>query len=367
MKISDDTLSKIHDISIVTVAEKLGMKLYGTGNEGRRACCPYHEDQHPSLHFSTKRGCFKCFVCGAKGDAIKLVQDQENLSFTEACEWIIKECNIVVLPDVTLGTGTAVTSDGDVTAVPVPSVMPGSSRAVTSALSPLPSDLVDKSLSTQSEFCRSLVSAGYLTQSQMQSTASRYRLGATKEGGVIFWEIDAQNRVHTGKIMYYQSDCHRDKSHTPTWVHALIKDNLPQDYELRHCLFGEHLLANEKSVSSVCPKTICVVESEKTAVICSILRPECVWLSCGGLQMFKPELLSPLTHHKFVIFPDTDTTGETFATWSQIALQASKLYPFRYPIRVSFLLEQSASPSQKSRKIDIVDFIFETNASNVQT
>ena len=75
MKISDDTLRKIHDTSIVTVADKLGMKLYGMGDEGRRACCPYHEDQHPSLHFSTKRGCFKCFVCGAKGDAIKLVHD----------------------------------------------------------------------------------------------------------------------------------------------------------------------------------------------------------------------------------------------------------------------------------------------------
>ena len=98
MKISDDTLQKIHDTSIVTVADKLGMKLYGMGDENRKACCPYHEDQHPSLHFSTKRGCFKCFVCGAKGDAIKLVQDQENLTFTEACEWIIKECNIVVVP-----------------------------------------------------------------------------------------------------------------------------------------------------------------------------------------------------------------------------------------------------------------------------
>lgn len=198
----------------------------------------------------------------------------------------------------------------------------------------------------------------------MHHAASRYRLGATKEGGVIFWEIDAQNRVHTGKIMYYQSDCHRDKSHAPTWVHALVKDKLPQDYELQHCLFGLHLLA-----SSICPQpsVIGIVESEKTAVICSILRPECVWLSCGGLQMFKPELLSPLINHKVVIFPDTDTTSETFATWTQIAQQASKLYPFRYPIRVSNLLERSASPSQKQRKIDIVDFLFENNASNVQT
>jgi hypothetical protein len=35
MKISDDTLRKIHDTSIVTVADKLGIKLYGMGDENR--------------------------------------------------------------------------------------------------------------------------------------------------------------------------------------------------------------------------------------------------------------------------------------------------------------------------------------------
>ena len=341
MKISDETLSKIHDISIVTVAEKLGMKLYGTGNEGRRACCPYHEDQHPSLHFSTKRGCFKCFVCGARGDAIKLVQDQENLSFTEACDWIIKACNIVVVEDAP--ASKSVRSVGSVCEIKQPSVCP------------LDPALVDRSLSVDSEFCRSLVSAGYLTQSQMQSAASRYRLGATKEGGVIFWEIDAQNRVHTGKIMYYQSDCHRDKTHTPTWVHALIKEELPQDYELQHCLFGLHLI----NTGAVKPPHIAIVESEKTAVIMSEIIPEFIWLSCGGLQMFKPELLSPLIDHKVILFPDTDESGEAFTTWTQIAQQANKLYPFKHPLRISNLLESAASLDQKQRKIDIVDFLFE--------
>ena len=341
MKISDETLSKIHDISIVTVAEKLGMKLYGTGNEGRRACCPYHEDQHPSLHFSTKRGCFKCFVCGAKGDAIKLVQDQENLSFTEACDWIIKACNIVVVEDAP--ASKSVRSVGSVCEIKQPSVCP------------LDPALVDRSLSVDSVFCRSLVSNGYLTTSQMQSAASRYRLGATKEGGVIFWEIDAQNRVHTGKIMYYQSDCHRDKTHTPTWVHALIKEELPQDYELQHCLFGLHLI----NTGAVKPPHIAIVESEKTAVIMSEIIPEFIWLSCGGLQMFKPELLSPLTDHKVILFPDTDESGEAFTTWTQIAQQASKLYPFKHPLRISNLLESAASLDQKQRKIDIVDFLFE--------
>lgn len=91
----------------------------------------------------------------------------------------------------------------------------------------------------------------------------------------------------------------------------------------------------------------------------SVIRPEFIWLSCGGLQMFKPELLSPLIDHKVILFPDTDESGEAFTTWTQIAQQANKLYPFKHPLRISNLLERFATPSQKSHKIDIVDFLFE--------
>ena len=331
MKISDDTLRKIHDTSIVTVADKLGIKLYGMGDEGRRACCPYHEDQHPSLHFSTKRGCFKCFVCGAKGDAIKLVQDQENLTFTEACEWIIKECNIIVTDD----------------APSIKSVVENK----TSSISPLPSDiktmvplspdLVSRSMSLNSEFCKSVVAAGYLSDSQLRHAAARYRLGCTKDGGVIFWQIDEQQRVHTGKIMYYQ---------------------LPQKYEFHPCLFGMHLLMEDVRGKMTDGRKIAIVESEKTAVIMSEIVKDFIWLSCGGLQMFKPELLAPLVNYKVIIFPDTDETGEAFKAWAQIALEAHRLYKFRYPLRVSHLLEDHATPNQKQRKIDLVDFLYENSA-----
>ena len=389
MKISDDTLQKIHDTSIVTVADKLGMKLYGMGDENRKACCPYHEDQHPSLHFSTKRGCFKCFVCGAKGDAIKLVQDQENLTFTEACEWIIKECNIIVTDDAPAPKSVSQRSAAE-----------GKAKSAQSVVS-LDTTLVTRSLSLDSQFCKSAVSAGYLTDSQLRHAADRYRLGCSKEGGVIFWEIDDQQRVHTGKIMYYQPDCHRDKAHNPTWVHSLMKDKLPANYELQHCLFGLHLLsshpdplmgrgylnvratggavkpsnigegldgvdasfssflrAEEKNRSG--NKGVAIVESEKTAIILSEKFPDFIWLSCGGLQMFKPELLAPLVNHKVVIFPDTDETGEAYKQWLTVLQQAQRQYVFKYPLRISRLLENHASQEQKQQKIDLVDYIFNT-------
>ena len=459
MKYDDLTINKLRGLSILDVADKLGFKLKGLGDEGRRALCPYHDDKHPSLHFSKKKGIFKCFVCGAKGDLFKLVMDARNCTFVEACDWLVNEFHVVIVPNTKSGsTNTNLTnntnkkfsnsqipdpekknsSDSSNSLTKVQSVALQSCSGktsvssvkfsdqgtecgvaivvpkITSALCPLPSDIVTKCLSLNSEFCKSVVSSGYLSKGQLRRAAARYRLGATKDGGVIFWQIDDQQRVHTGKIMYYQPDCHRDKQHHPTWVHCLMKDQLPPNYEFQPCLFGLHLLSNtdlsdntdnsrtntnltnptnkkiseisairvqkenynscseKPSVSSVkfsdqgtecgvaivVPK-IAIVESEKSAVILSEKFTDFVWLSCGGLQSFRPELLAPLVDYKVVIFPDTDSTGDTYRQWSQVAIEAQRLYKFRYPLRVSPLLESHATPEQKQRKIDLVDYLYE--------
>ena len=425
MKYDDLTINKLRGLSILDVADKLGFKLKGLGDEGRRALCPYHDDKHPSLHFSKKKGIFKCFVCGAKGDLFKLVMDARNCTFVEACQWLINEFHVVIVPNTNLTNPTnkkiseisairvqkenynscseinnssdsSNSCSGKTSVSSVKSVVP----KITSAFCPLPSDIVTKCLSLNSEFCKSVVSSGYLSKGQLHRAAARYRLGATKDGGVIFWQIDDHQQVHTGKIMYYQPDCHRDKQHHPTWGHCLMKDQLPPNYEFHPCLFGLHLLTNtialqrhtpkgrtphsqgenltnptdnkfsnslilenNKSVQSVKSvvniKGVCIVESEKSAVILSEKFPDFVWLSCGGLQSFRPELLSPLVNYKVIIFPDTDSTGDTYRQWSQVAIEAQRLYKFRYPLRVSPLLESHASPEQKQRKIDLVDYLYE--------
>ena len=100
-------------------------------------------------------------------------------------------------------------------------------------------------LAINSQFCEAVVKAGYLTWEQMVSAACRYRLGATRQGGVIFWQIDQEERVRDGKVMYYRTDCHRDKQHNPTWVSALLhkRDPFPNSpHETSHCFFGTHLL-----------------------------------------------------------------------------------------------------------------------------
>lgn len=365
MKYDELNLQKIREVPIFDVCSKLGISLYGMGKITKRATCWYHDDKHPSMHVNKKKNIYKCFVCGKGGDVIKLVQDYENKSFVEACDWLVNEFNVVLISNTDLSDKTdnmkSNTNHTNSTNKKYSNsqILDSENKSVSSVPSvvPLDPDLVSRSLSLDSQFCKSVVSAGYLTDAQLSSAASRYRLGTTKDGGVIFWEIDAQQQVHTGKIMYYQSDCHRDKSHTPTWVHSLMKDKLPLGYELQHCLFGLHLLTSDLSHQ---PSTVCIVESEKTAVILSEIVKDFIWMSCGGLQMFKPELLAPLVDHKVVVFPDTDETGETYKQWLTVLQQATKLYPFKHPLRISRLLEDHATVSQKQRKIDIADYLFES-------
>ena len=342
MKYDELNLKRIREVPIFDVCSKLGISLYGMGKLTKRTTCWYHDDKHPSMHVNKTKNIYKCFVCGKGGDVIKLVQDYDNKSFIEACDWLVNEFNVVLIED--KPSVKSVSSVFEKKTAPVPSVVPLDPKFVT------------RSLSVDSVFCKSVISAGYLSQDQIVAAANRYRLGASKEGGVIFWEIDDKQQVHTGKIMYYQPDCHRDKDHKPTWVHHLMMDKLPANYELQHCLFGLHLLTSDLSHQ---PSAVCIVESEKTAVIMSIIRPKCIWMSCGGLQMFKPELLAPLVNHKVVIFPDTDETGEAYKQWLTVLQQAAKLYPFKHPLRISNLLEFHAAPDQKQRKIDLVDFLFE--------
>ena len=208
--------------------------------------------------------------------------------------------------------------------------------------------IVEQMKSSRSLFCQSLVSNGYLSQQQMLHAVDRYRLGITREGGVVFWQIDQQQVLRDGKVMYYGPDCHRDHDHHPSWASARLKQQglLPESFSPRHCLFGLHLLEVDRH------PVVAVVESEKTAVIMSELLPSHLWMACGGLTMLTAAMLQPLHDCKVILFPDTDMDGKAYQLWCDVAEASGQ------PIYVSDLLERSATPDQKARKIDIADLLF---------
>ncbi len=49
-----------------------------------KALCPFHQDSRPSLDVDPKRQRYRCWACGAHGDAFAFVQHMEKVGFSEA-------------------------------------------------------------------------------------------------------------------------------------------------------------------------------------------------------------------------------------------------------------------------------------------
>lgn len=214
-------------------------------------------------------------------------------------------------------------------------------------------------LSIRNQFCDAVVQSGLLTWEQMLSASCRYCVGATKKGGVIFWQIDHEGRVHDGKVMYYQTDCHRckDQEHRPTWVSALLRrrDPFPNaPHATSHCFFGLHLLRRTEPC-------IVIVEAEKTAFVLSERYPQYIWLAAGGLGEVQPDKFRPLRGRRVIMMPDTDADGTAFRRWNEAAraVMQSAFWADSPPIHVSSFLELNATSDQKRRKIDLLDYVME--------
>ncbi len=140
------------------------------------------------------------------------------------------------------------------------------------------------------------------TEEQVREVVSKYFIGTSKryKGATIFWQIDTTENVHAGKILQYIAETGKraktqDGKAMINWVHSI---NKRKEFNLEQCLFGLHLI-NESNL-----KTIAIVESEKTAVIMSVFKPEYIWLATGSKQGFKQSMLEPIKGFKIVAFPD---------------------------------------------------------------
>jgi len=176
----------------------------------------------------------------------------------------------------------------------------------------LPSHLVDEYHSTGSNFTRWLYEKCVeyrIDVSTMKQMYDDYALGACIDGRVVFWQIDIEQRVRAGKMMQYQDNGHRYGN--PDWMHTYLieKKILPKDWKLSQCFFGEHLLQKYPT------KKVCIVESEKSAVVCSVFHPEKLWLATGGCGGLNAEKLKVLKGRDITIYPDS---GEFWKWYSKI-------------------------------------------------
>ena len=71
------------------VAESYGLKV----SSRNMACCPFHDDRHPSMKVDET---YYCFGCGSHGDAVGFVAQMEGLSQYEAACKIVRDFNLQV-------------------------------------------------------------------------------------------------------------------------------------------------------------------------------------------------------------------------------------------------------------------------------
>ncbi|KXX67604.1 DNA primase [Flammeovirga sp. SJP92] len=58
--------------------------------------CPFHVDNTPSMYVTPSMNLYKCFSCGASGDAIKFVQEKEGLNYVEALKYLANKYGIKI-------------------------------------------------------------------------------------------------------------------------------------------------------------------------------------------------------------------------------------------------------------------------------
>jgi len=275
-------MTKLEQIKYVkekaNIVEVIGhfvqLKRDGSGYKG---ASPFSNERTPSFTVHPTKNIFKCFSSGKSGDVIDFVMAVQGFGYTEALLWLVNFCNMP----------------------------PEDNNWKFVAAIDLPTSYIDYALFDRTfntgqpnhffTWLRKIFDVGIAL-----GLIQNYRLGTSKHwhGANIFWQFDIDGRIRGGKIMVYNPETgKRIKEPKPliTWVHQAAR---MKDYVLSQCLFGEHLLTKRPDAA------IKIVESEKTAIVASVIYPDFIWLASGSLTNLSAQRCHVLKGRTISLIPD---------------------------------------------------------------
>jgi hypothetical protein len=338
----------IHDV----VGRFVDLKKSGSRYLG---LCPFHSEKTGSFYVTPSLNICKCFGCGKGGDPIWFVMAYKKKTYPEALEFLAGLYNIPID-----AAGNKPKADFAPPPRPTPPPPP-----------PMSIFPKEKMLATLKGYDRNHF-AQFLKDRFGAAIASdligRYFVGTSKHfsGANVFWQVDALGRVRGGKIMVYHADTgKRDREKLPngrdktTWTHTAAK---MEGFVLSQCFFGEHLLAKRPNAP------VCVVESEKTAILASAYLPQNIWLASGGKDGLGLNKCAVLKGRSVTLWPDAslpDKDGKTaFQLWSD---KAAELQKAGYSFSVSNLIERLATSDERAAGFDLADYLLRFDPAAFQS
>ena len=179
---------------------------------------------------------------------------------------------------------------------------------------------------------------------------NEFKIGTSDSwyNGTIFWQIDFHQKIRSGKVILYDKNGKRSKY--INWIHSLnIKSNRIDSFNLKQCLFGEHLISKYD-------KPIAIVESEKTACIMNIMFEKYLWLATGSLQGLNYKKIEVLKNRTIILYPDLGIEGKNGSPFTKWKSTSEELKSKGYDIKTSNLLEEKGNRIEREKGFDIADY-----------
>ena len=140
---------------------------------------------------------------------------------------------------------------------------------------------------------------GIYGRESVEDVFRRYHVTTDGNGYAVFWYTNSDGKICYDKRIKYKYDGHRDKTFGGT------RKYLTKDGYMERPMFGAHLVYSGNEDSD---KEVCVVESEKSALILSLTFPDKTFLATGGKNNLRD------VDDCMLLYPDMDA----IELWSSI-------------------------------------------------
>lgn len=301
-KIDENIIERIKQTAnVADVLRDRGVSLFRSGTEWV-GLCPFHDDTHlGSFKVNERKGFYHCFSCGAHGNAIDVLMKLDGLDYQGALRYLAAMYGIVI-------------DDGPVPQVPkrVPRPLPEPTKRIMWT-----ADLIKEPAKHYQEnnLVQWMLGLHWKPEhrANLELMLRFYQVGTSQGGSTQGWTvfplIDPFFYVRDAKFMKYQPDGHRDKTskYNTNWLSSRLSKAGKWDenkYHVERCLFGLHFMKMFEHAE------VCIVESEKSAVLCSAFTDpnERIWMATGGKKGLNPVKLKPLLEagRHVVLYPDLD-------------------------------------------------------------